>query len=114
MSHGATAILFTRFGLGHAPEDLQLRLAGSFLPLLLDAGEPPGALLFYGEGVKLVCEGSPVLDHLKSLHERGVTVLICRTCLEYFHLVDAVRVGVIGGMPSILEAMARADKVLTV
>jgi len=114
MSHGATAIIFTRFGLGHAPGDLQLRLAGNFLPLLLDSGELPAALLFYGEGVKLVCAGSPVIDHLKALQDRGAHLLICRTCLEYFHLADDVRVGVIGGMPSILEAIARADKVVTV
>jgi intracellular sulfur oxidation DsrE/DsrF family protein len=108
-----TAILFTRFGLGHAPEDLQLRLAGNFLALI-EAGEPPAALLFYGEGVKLVCEGSPVLDALKALQARGANLLICRTCLDYFHLTDAVRVGAIGGMPGIVEAMARVDKVVSV
>lgn len=110
----STAFLFTRFGLGQAPEDLQLRLAGNFLALLAEQDPPPADLLFYGEGVKLVCEGSPVLDQLQALKAQGANVLICRTCLDYFQLADKVRVGVIGGMPGILEAMGRAGKVVAV
>ena len=113
MTQRSTAILFTRFGLGQAPEELQLRLAGNFLALL-ESSELPSDLLFYAEGVKLVCEGSPVLDQLKAMQERGANLLICRTCLDYFHLADKVRVGTIGGMPGILAAMASADKVVTV
>jgi hypothetical protein len=113
MSQRSTAILFTRFGLGQAPEDLQLRVASNFLATL-ESVELPAALLFYGDGVKLVCEDSPVLDQLKALQDRGVNLLICRTCLDYFHLADKVRVGTIGGMPGILAAIADADKVVTV
>jgi intracellular sulfur oxidation DsrE/DsrF family protein len=109
-----TAVLFTRFGLGHAPEDLELRVAGNFLSLLAQAEPPPAALLFYTEGVKLVCEGSPVLEQLRALAAAGVALIICRTCTEHFGITDKVRVGTVAGMPSILDAMARADKVLTV
>jgi hypothetical protein len=44
MSGRALAIVLTRFGLGHAPGDLQLRLAGNFLTLLMDASEAPSGL----------------------------------------------------------------------
>lgn len=44
---GSTAILFTRFGLGQAPEDLQLRVAGNFLALLEEPEALPASLLFY-------------------------------------------------------------------
>lgn len=111
---GSTAVLFTRFGLGQAPEALQLRVVGNFLALLDEPEALPASLLFYTEGVKLVCEGSPVLDQLRALEAKGVALIVCRTCIEYFQLTDRVRVGVVGGMPAIVEAMARADKVLTV
>lgn len=109
----STAILFTRHGLGHAPEDLQLRLAGSFLTVLRDLPEPPAALLFYTDGVRLACEGSPVLDHLRHFADLGVPVVLCGTCVDAFGLRERVRVGTVAGMASILEAMARADTVLT-
>jgi sulfur relay (sulfurtransferase) complex TusBCD TusD component (DsrE family) len=109
-----TAYLFTRYGLGQAPEDLALKILGSFLALLQQSDERPAALLFYTDGVKLTCDGSPVLDALRSFESAGVDLKICRTCIEYFGLADKVRVGVVGGMPDILDAMERADKVVTV
>ena len=108
-----TLILFTRNGMGEAPAELQAKLAGIFLNLL-NQDARPGAIAFYGEGVKLTCEGSPVLPLLRSLSDNGVTLIICQTCLDYFGLRGAVRAGVIGGMGDIVAAMGRADKVITV
>lgn len=113
MSGRSTAILFTRFGLGQGPADLQLRLAGSFVGLLADLPEPPAALLFYTDGVRLACEGSPVLDPLRALEAGGARLIICGTCIDAFGLRDSVRVGTVGGMAAILEAMTQADKVIT-
>lgn len=113
MTGRSTAILFTRFGVGQAPEDLQLRLAGSFLTVLHDLPEPPAALLFYTDGVRLACEGSPVLDHLRHFAGQGVPLVLCGTCVDYFGLREQVRIGTVAGMATILEAMAQADKILT-
>jgi hypothetical protein len=77
MTGRATAILFTRFGLGHASEELQLRLIRSFLTVLRDLPEPPAALLFYTDGVKLACDGSPVLDELRHFAEHGASIVLC-------------------------------------
>jgi sulfur relay (sulfurtransferase) complex TusBCD TusD component (DsrE family) len=114
MAARATAFLFTRYGLGDAPEDLALKVLGNFLALLRQSDELPAALLFYTNGVKLACENSPVLDALRSFADAGVHIGICRTCVDYFGLADKVRVGVVGGMPDILDALERADKVVTV
>jgi hypothetical protein len=108
-----TLILFSRFGMGEAPAELQQILIGKFLALLGQDGAP-GALAFYGDGVKLVCDGSPALALLADLERRGVHLIVCQTCLEYFGLRDRVRVGVVGGMSDIVEAMARAEKVISV
>jgi hypothetical protein len=108
-----TLILFTRNGMGDAPPELQQKLAGIFLNLL-NQDAPPGAIAFYGEGVKLACEGSPVIDMLKSLADKGVTLMLCQTCLDYFSVRAAVRVGIIGGMGDIVAAMSQADKVISV
>ncbi len=108
-----TLILFTRFGMGDAPAPLQQKLATTFLTLLTQ-DTLPGALAFYGEGVKLTCEGSPVLEQLKLISAKGIPIIICQTCLDYFDLRAAVRVGIIGGMPDIMAAMGKADKVISV
>jgi len=108
-----TIVLFTRFGMGEAPAELQWKLAGIFLNLLAK-DTPPGVVAFYGEGVKLTCEGSPALDPLRALAEKGATLVICQTCLEYLGLREKVRVGTVGGMGDIVAAMSSADKVISV
>lgn len=68
-----TLVLFTRFGMGDAPVELQHKLVVNFATLL-SQDNPPGALAFYGEGVKLTCEGAPVLDQLRLLAEKRVSL----------------------------------------
>ena len=100
--------------MGSADPELQLKLFATYAKLLLENGTLPGAICFYTDGVRLVCEGSPVLDQLREFESQGVDVISCRTCVEYFNLKEKVRVGTVGGMPAIMEAMARADKVVSV
>lgn len=110
----STAVLFTRFGLGQAPADLQQKMADIFLSLLGRSDALPGRLLFYTDGVKLVCEGSPVLEQLRALEAKGVELIVCSTCLNYFGLTDKVQVGAVGGMAAILQALSQAEKVVSV
>ena len=108
-----TVFLFTRNGMGDAPQNLQQTLAVKFLILAAQAEEKPAQIVFYAEGVKLVCEGSLVLEWLRILAAAGVELTICSTCLEYFELTEKVRVGKISGMPGIFAALQEAEKVIS-
>ncbi len=108
-----TVLLFTRAGMGEAPADLQGKLAQKFLTLILESGMLPAKILFYTDGVKLACAGSPVLDPLKQLEAKGVELVLCKTCLDYFGLSEQVEAGIVGGMPDIIEAMSKAEKVIS-
>jgi sulfur relay (sulfurtransferase) complex TusBCD TusD component (DsrE family) len=108
-----TVYLFTRNGLGNAPEDLQRILAVNFLGLVADSGRIPEKVLFYGDGVKLACEGSDVIEGLKGLESQGSRLILCRTCLEYFGLIEKVHVGTVGKMTDILAALQEADRVVS-
>ena len=55
-----------------------------------------------------------MLEQLRALEAKGLELIICSTCLNYFGLNDKVQVGIVGGMPDILEALSRAEKVITV
>ncbi len=109
-----TVVLITREGMGSAPPELQKKLLDTYLGLLLGNSTLPAAICFYTDGVKLVVEGSPLLARLAELEQRGIRLIICSTCLNYFQLTDRVRVGVVGGMPDIIEAQANARKILTI
>lgn len=109
-----SVLLFTRNGLGDAPAELQQTLVGKFLSLTLDSGKLPAKILFYTDGVKLVCEGSPVIPQLFELEKKGVELIICQTCLNFFGLTDQVKVGVVGGMGDILTTLQMASNVISV
>lgn len=80
-------------GLGRGDDKLGLLLMANFLRLLGESETKPEQLIFWNTGVRLLCEGSPVLDYLKNLEKQGVELLACTTCLEYFGLHDKMVVG---------------------
>ena len=109
----STVILINNDGMGAAEEALRHRLLGIYLTLLLENGLYPGAICVYAAGVKMVVDGSPVLDLLRSLEEYGVRLVVCSTCLQYYGLAEQVRVGIVGGMNDIILAQWMAGKVIT-
>ncbi|MCF7805193.1 MAG: DsrE family protein [Candidatus Marinimicrobia bacterium] len=109
----STLIMITNEGMGTGDAELRYILINTYLSLLNDNDVLPGAICFYADGVKLVTEGSPVLDVLKSLEQKGVDLVLCNTCLKYHGLLDKIGVGIIGGMPDIITAQWKAEKVIT-
>lgn len=98
-------------GLGRGEERLGGLLMASFLRLLGESQEKPGTMVFWNTGVRLVCEGSQVLDHLKRLEEQGVEILACTTCLEYFDLVEKQKVGKPTSMVKSIQSMMSSEMI---
>lgn len=100
--------------MGTGDYQLQQKLIKSYLKLLDENNLLPAAICFYTDGIKLVVEGSPVLEELRSLEEKGVWLVVCQTCLNHYNLIDQVQVGIVGGMTDIIEAQWRAEKVISI
>jgi sulfur relay (sulfurtransferase) complex TusBCD TusD component (DsrE family) len=110
-----TVLVFKTNGMGNT-EDQQLKekLAKTFLTLTAQMDPLPKIICLYTDGVKLACEGSPVLEELTLLEQKGVHLVLCQTCLNAFNMLDLVKVGIVGGMTDIITAMWHADKVIMV
>jgi len=96
-------------GLGRGDDQLGSMLMASFLRLLGESSDKPKSLVFWNTGVRLVCEGSKVLGHVKKLEKQGVEILACTTCLEYFNLTDKLLVGKPTTMLKSIESMFRYE-----
>lgn len=105
-------IVITAAGMGSGEEELRVKLLKTYLKLLAESGTKPGAIALYTDGVRLACDGSPVLAELEALADARVPIILCMTCLNYYRLTDRVRVGVIGGMGDIIAAQQAAEKVI--
>jgi hypothetical protein len=112
--NSSTVVLVNNDGMGSAEEPLRHKLIRVYLTMLQENGLYPGAICFYAGGVKLVVEGSPVLDLLDALEKKGVRLIICSTCLQYYGLSGKVAVGIVGGMNDIVLAQWMAGKVITI
>jgi len=98
-------------GLGSGEDQLGGLLMANFLRLLGESKDKPSTMVFWNTGVRLVCEGSQVLDHLKRLEEQGVEILACTTCLEYFDLVDKLKIGKATTMVKSIQSLMNSDMV---
>jgi sulfur relay (sulfurtransferase) complex TusBCD TusD component (DsrE family) len=99
--------------MGDADPALQTKLISTYLRLLNENELLPAVICFYAEGVKLAVNGSAVLESLHALEAKGVRIVLCSTCLNFYGLENEVAVGIVGGMTDIIEAQVKAAKVIT-
>ena len=110
---GPLVLVISADVIGRGEKELGHILMRAFFHTLGEVQPVPHTLIFFNTGVKLACEGSPVLDDLCALEAEGVEMLACGTCLNYFELKDKLAVGRVSNMYDIAETMLNAGKVLT-
>lgn len=98
--------------MGVGEEALGAILMRSFLKTLLDLKPIPSKLIFVNSGVRLTTEGSEVLETLKALYEKGVEILSCGTCLDFYGLKEKLRIGIISNMYDIAQSLLEADRLI--
>lgn len=55
-----------------------------------------------------------MIDSIRALEQKGTTVLVCGTCLNFFGIADKLQVGTVSNMYDIVSKMQACDKVITV
>jgi selenium metabolism protein YedF len=100
-------------GMGRGDEELGRVLMAAFLDTLAQFAGEISHLIFVNAGVKLLVEGSPVLEQIKALAENGAEVLACGTCLDHFDLKEKLAVGSVSNMLVIMETLSKAGRCLS-
>ena len=98
--------------MGHGDDVLGDVLIKAFIFALTQQDDLPDSILFYNSGVKLTCEGSPVLEDLNKLANAGVEIFSCGTCLKHFDIEDKLAVGAVTNMYVIVEKQLQAGVVV--
>jgi selenium metabolism protein YedF len=110
--NGKTVMLISSDRMGEGPEELGRLLMKNFIITLLDLDVLPDRILFLNSGVLLATEGSEALEALENLGNRGVEVLSCGACLDYFHRKELLVAGGVTNMFTIAEALMQAESVV--
>ena len=98
--------------IGNQDSELGARLMGTFFLKLVQASKLPSHILLLERGVQLLLPESPCLDAIKALEGRGVEMLACQTCLDFYGIKEKIAAGKVSNMPDIIEAMQTAGKVI--
>lgn len=76
----------------------------------------PKEIVFMNRAILLCADVNrytEVIKDLSMLQKRGVKLLVCKTCVEYFNLVDHLIVGEISTGDVVLEKMLRSQDVIS-
>ncbi len=98
--------------MGDGPEALGKILMQGFCNTIRELSLLPDKIIFYGKGVLLIQRDSPVLESLKELEEKGVKLMVCGTCLDYFNIKDSMGAGDIANMYDIVESFQQAGHII--
>lgn len=105
-------VLIATDKMGHGDDVLGKKLMKAFTYALSEAEELPSYVLLYNGGAFLSQEGAETVEDLKKLEEKGVEILTCGTCTEFFEISETVAVGSITNMYEIVEICTEADSVI--
>jgi selenium metabolism protein YedF len=114
MQLGGKVVFIGSDVIGGGSDELGTKLMKAFCYALTEISVPPRQLIFMNAGVKLCVEGSDALGNLQTLAERGVDMLVCGTCLDFFGLSNVLKVGKVSNMYDIAEQLLGEGSVVRI
>jgi selenium metabolism protein YedF len=110
---GPTVFVIASASMGHGNDDLGAILMKAFIHTAVELDHGPDIMIFYNTGVTLVAVDSGVVDDLKALEEKGVKILVCGTCVNFFQLSGKVGAGTVSNMYDIAGTLSTAGRIVT-
>ncbi|MGL4654075.1 sulfurtransferase-like selenium metabolism protein YedF [Cetobacterium sp.] len=98
--------------MGDGDSALGETLMKGFIYTLTEMETLPKSILFYNRGVFLTASNESTMKDLKTLEERGVEILSCGACLNFYHLETSLGTGSVTNMYSIIDKQMKAKKVI--
>lgn len=99
--------------LGEGEEELGKNLVRMFLYTVGEGEDLPCAVILMNKGVFLAVKDDQCIANLSMLEKKGCSILVCGTCLNYYHLTEQVKVGTVSNMYEIVRTFEKASKVIT-
>jgi selenium metabolism protein YedF len=109
-----TVVFISGDEIGRGERELGIALMKSFLYASAEADDAPSKIVFMNTGVRLVTESDETAAHVKTLEDRGVEVLVCGTCLDFYGLKEQLKVGLVSNMYDIQSALIGAYNIVSI
>ena len=107
-----TVIVISSDKMGEGENDLGETLMKAFIYTLTEIENLPKTILFYNKGVLLTTTNENTIKDLKSLENKGVQILSCGACLNFYNVENSLKVGTVTNMYTIIDKQIKATKVI--
>lgn len=111
---GNWSIFVNKEIIGAGNDELGKSLMKMFIYTISEGEDLPKSILFMNGGVKVPTLNDQAIEHLKVLQDKGVELLVCGACLNFYGLEEKLEVGKISNMYDITNSMKEASKVITI
>jgi selenium metabolism protein YedF len=112
-SLGAWTVFIGKEIIGAGNGELGKSLMKMYFYTISEGEELPKSILFMNDGVKVPTLNEQAIEHLKDLENKGVEILVCGACLNFYGLEEKLKVGKVSNMYDITNQMKDAAKVIT-
>lgn len=98
--------------MGEGDPQLGALLMRAFINSLKETDQLPSSIILYNSGVKLAIDGSDTAASLAEMENKGVTIVCCGTCVDFYELKSVVKVGTISNMYRITQLTSEAGHII--
>jgi len=110
---GSWSVFIGKDIIGAGNEELGKSLMKMYFYTISEGEDFPKSVLFMNDGVKVPTLNEQAIEHLRDLENKGVEILVCGACLNFYGLEEKLKVGKISNMYDITNQMKEASKVIT-
>ncbi len=98
--------------IGSEEPELGKMLMKGFIGNIKNLDQRPKTVIFVNNSVRMLTTNVETVELVKELADMGIEILACGACLEYFQLVDYLKVGTVSDSYTVSNKLFNADKVV--
>ncbi|PLX69274.1 MAG: sulfurtransferase-like selenium metabolism protein YedF [Denitrovibrio sp.] len=107
-----TVVLISGECVGSEEPELGKMLMKGFIGNLKNLENPPKSVIFVNNAVRLTTINEETVPLLRELDDSGMEILSCGICLEFYKLVDELKVGTVTDAHTVGNKLFNSDKVI--
>ena len=109
---GGRVVVLSADTMGGGDEKLGKKLMKAFIFALTSQDVLPDKVICYNTGARLTTVDADTVKDLRALEAAGATVMTCGTCLDFYGLKEALKVGIVSNMYDIVEVLMGASLII--
>jgi hypothetical protein len=97
--------------IGRGDDNIGYQILVTMLESLVNREDGPAAIIFWNTAVRLLAEDSPLVPYFRRLEEKGVDLLLGKSCVGECELTGRIAVGRPATMDEILDLILHNEVV---